>query len=156
VSGSGAPSLEVSAVGKKVVIVATLWHPEIMTGLITGAQKELELSAAVDVQLARVPGAFELPLAAKWAFDQGADIVIALGVVVQGGTPHFDYICTSATEGLTRVQLDANKPVGFGLLTVNNEQEALDRAGLVGSKEDKGKEAVQAALTMSALLSSSN
>jgi len=156
VSGSGAPSLEVSAVGKKVVIVATLWHPEIMTGLITGAQKELELNGAEDVQLARVPGAFELPLAAKWAFDQGADIVIALGVVVQGGTPHFDYICTSATEGLTRVQLDSNKPIGFCLLTVNNEQEALDRAGLAGSKEDKGKEAVQAALTMSALLSSSN
>jgi 6,7-dimethyl-8-ribityllumazine synthase len=156
VSGSGAPSLEVSAVGKKVVIVATLWHPEIMTGLITGAQKELELNGAEDVLLARVPGAFELPLAAKWAFDQGADIVIALGVVVQGGTPHFDYICTSATEGLTRVQLDSNKPIGFCLLTVNNEQEALDRAGLVGSKEDKGKEAVQAALTMSALLSSSN
>jgi 6,7-dimethyl-8-ribityllumazine synthase len=156
VSGSGAPSLEVSAVGKKVVIVATLWHPEIMTGLITGAQKELELNGAEDVQLARVPGAFELPLAAKWAFDQGADLVIALGVVVQGGTPHFEYICASATEGLTRVQLDSNKPIGFCLLTVNNEQEALDRAGLAGSKEDKGKEAVQAALTMSALLSSSN
>ena len=155
-SGSGAPSLEVSAVGKKVVIVATLWHPEIMTGLITGAQKELELNGAEDVQLARVPGAFELPLAAKWAFDQGADLVIALGVVVQGGTPHFEYICTSATEGLTRVQLDSNKPIGFCLLTVNNEQEALDRAGLAGSKEDKGKEAVQAALTMSALLSRSN
>lgn len=155
-SGSGAPSLEVSAVGKKVVIVATLWHPEIMTGLITGAQKELELNGAEDVQLARVPGAFELPLAAKWAFDQGADLVIALGVVVQGGTPHFEYICASATEGLTRVQLDSNKPIGFCLLTVNNEQEALDRAGLAGSKEDKGKEAVQAALTMSALLSSSN
>ena len=155
-SGSGAPSLEVSAVGKKVVIVATLWHPEIMTGLITGAQKELELNGAEDVQLARVPGAFELPLAAKWAFDQGADLVIALGVVVQGGTPNFEYICASATEGLTRVQLDSNKPIGFCLLTVNNEQEALDRAGLAGSKEDKGKEAVQAALTMSALLSSSN
>jgi len=156
VSGSGAPSLEVSAVGKKVVIVATLWHPEIMTGLITGAQKELDLNGAEAVQLARVPGAFELPLAAKWAFDQGADLVIALGVVVQGGTPHFEYICTSATEGLTRVQLDSNKPIGFCLLTVNNEQEALDRSGLAGSKEDKGKEAVQAALTMSALLSSSN
>ena len=155
-SGSGAPSLEVSAVGKKVVIVATLWHPEIMTGLITGAQKELDLNGAEAVQLARVPGAFELPLAAKWAFDQGADLVIALGVVVQGGTPHFEYICTSATEGLTRVQLDSNKPIGFCLLTVNNEQEALDRSGLAGSKEDKGKEAVQAALTMSALLSSSN
>lgn len=123
-----------------------------MAGLIAGAQKELEVSGAVDVQLNMVPGAFELPLAAKWAFEKGADIVIALGVVIQGGTPHFDYICSSATEGLTRVQLDANKPLGFGVLTVNNEQEALDRSGLQGSKEDKGAEAVQAALAMSALM----
>jgi len=72
--------------------------------------------------------------------------------VIQGGTPHFDYICSSATEGLTRVQLDCNKPIGFGLLTVNNWQEALDRSGLEGSKEDKGAEAVQAALDMSALM----
>ena len=151
-SVSGAPNLKVSAVGKKVVIVATSWHPEIMAGLIAGAQKELNVSGAVDVQLNMVPGAFELPLAAKWAFDQGADIVIALGVVIQGGTPHFDYICSSATEGLTRVQLDANRPLGFGVLTVNNEQEALDRSGLEGSKEDKGAEAVQAALAMSALM----
>ena len=154
-SVSGAPNLKVSAVGKKVVIVATSWHPEIMAGLIAGAQKELEVSGAVGVQLNMVPGAFELPLAAKWAFEKGADIVIALGVVIQGGTPHFDYICSSATEGLTRVQLDANKPLGFGLLTVNNEQEALDRAGLEGSKENKGAEAVQAALAMAALGSNS-
>jgi 6,7-dimethyl-8-ribityllumazine synthase len=152
VSVSGAPKLKVSAVGKKVVIVATSWHPDVMAGLIAGAQKELEVSGAVDVQLNMVPGAFELPLAAKWAFEKGADIVIALGVVIQGGTPHFDYICSSATEGLTRVQLDANKPLGFGVLTVNNEQEALDRSGLQGSKEDKGAEAVQAALAMSALM----
>jgi 6,7-dimethyl-8-ribityllumazine synthase len=152
VSVSGAPNLKVSAVGKKVVIVATSWHPEIMAGLIAGAQKELNVSGAVDVQLNMVPGAFELPLAAKWAFEKGADIVIALGVVIQGGTPHFDYICSSATEGLTRVQLDANRPLGFGVLTVNNEQEALDRSGLEGSKEDKGAEAVQAALAMSALM----
>jgi|TARA_B110000858_G_scaffold58954_1_gene68636 6,7-dimethyl-8-ribityllumazine synthase len=152
VSVSGAPNLKVSAVGKKVVIVATSWHPEIMAGLIAGAKKELNVSGAVDVQLNMVPGAFELPLAAKWAFEKGADIVIALGVVIQGGTPHFDYICSSATEGLTRVQLDANKPLGFGVLTVNNEQEALDRSGLQGSKEDKGAEAVQAALAMSALM----
>jgi 6,7-dimethyl-8-ribityllumazine synthase len=152
VSVSGAPNLKVSAVGKKVVIVATSWHPDVMAGLIAGAQKELEVSGAVDVQLNMVPGAFELPLAAKWAFEKGADIVIALGVVIQGGTPHFDYICSSATEGLTRVQLDANKPLGFGVLTVNNEQEALDRSGLEGSKEDKGAEAVQAALAMSALM----
>ena len=151
-SVSGAPNLKVSAVGKKVVIVATSWHPDVMAGLIAGAQKELEVSGAVDVQLNMVPGAFELPLAAKWAFEKGADIVIALGVVIQGGTPHFDYICSSATEGLTRVQLDANRPLGFGVLTVNNEQEALDRSGLQGSKEDKGAEAVQAALAMSALM----
>ena len=151
-SVSGAPNLKVSAVGKKVVIVATSWHPDVMAGLIAGAQKELEVSGAVDVQLNMVPGALELPLAAKWAFEKGADIVIALGVVIQGGTPHFDYICSSATEGLTRVQLDANKPLGFGVLTVNNEQEALDRSGLQGSKEDKGAEAVQAALSMSALM----
>lgn len=151
-SVSGAPNLKVSAVGKKVVIVATSWHPDVMAGLIAGAQKELNVSGAVDVQLNMVPGAFELPLAAKWAFEKGADIVIALGVVIQGGTPHFDYICSSATEGLTRVQLDANKPLGFGVLTVNNEQEALDRSGLQGSKEDKGAEAVQAALAMSALM----
>ncbi len=79
--------------------------------------------------------------------------MIALGVVIQGGTPHFDYICSSATEGLTRVQLDYKKPIGFGLLTVNTQQEALDRAGLAGSKEDKGAEAVQAALAMAALTS---
>ena len=151
-SGSGAPNLNVSAIGKKAVIVATSWHPKIMAGLISGAQKELEVTGAVNVQVTMVPGAFELPLAAKWAFDQGADLVIALGVVIQGGTPHFDYICSSATEGLTRVQLDSNKPLGFGLLTVNNEQEAFDRAGLEGSKEDKGAEAVQAALAMSALM----
>ena len=123
-----------------------------MAGLISGAQKELEVAGAANVKVTMVPGAFELPLAAKWAFEQGADLVIALGVVIQGGTPHFDYICSSATEGLTRVQLDSNKPLGFGLLTVNNEQEALDRAGLEGSKEDKGAEAVQAALTMSAIM----
>ena len=120
---------------------------------ILGAQNELAKSGAVDVQLQRVPGAFELPLAASLAFENGADLVIALGVVIQGGTPHFDYICSSATEGLTRVQLDHKKPIGFGLLTVNTQQEALDRAGLAGSKEDKGAEAVQAALAMAVLTS---
>ena len=124
-----------------------------MGGLILGAQNELAKTGAVDVQLQRVPGAFELPLAASLAFENGADLVIALGVVIQGGTPHFDYICSSATEGLTRVQLDYKKPIGFGLLTVNTQQEALDRAGLAGSKEDKGAEAVQAALAMAVLTS---
>lgn len=116
-----------------------------------GAMRELEASGVKDITVQRVPGAFELPLAAKWAAESGADAVIALGVVIQGETPHFDFVCNAATDGLTRVQLDSGVPIGFGLLTVNNEAEAIARAGLEGSKEDKGKEAVQAALTMANL-----
>ena len=94
-----------------------------------------------------------MPLAAKLAFDSGADAVIALGVVIQGETPHFDYVCDAATTGLTQVQIQVAKPIGFGLLTVNNENQALARAGLPDSKEDKGAEAVQAALHMLSLIS---
>jgi 6,7-dimethyl-8-ribityllumazine synthase len=122
-----------------------------MDGLVQGALRELEASGATKVIQQTVPGAFELPLAAKWAAEKGADVVIALGVVIRGETPHFDFVCNAATEGLTRVQLDRAIPIGFGLLTVNNESEALARAGLEGSKEDKGKEAVQAALAMANL-----
>ena len=122
-----------------------------MDGLLAGARKELVKSGATDVTIWRVPGAFELPLAAQRAADQGAQAIIALGVVIQGETPHFDYVCSAATDGLTRVQLDTKVPIGFGLLTVNTEAEALARAGLEGSKEDKGSEAVQAALNMTSL-----
>lgn len=137
--------------GKKIYVVATSWHPVIMDGLIQGALAELEKSGANNVVLQRVPGAFELPLAASYAIDQGADAVIALGVVIRGETPHFDYVCQSATDGLTSLQLSSKTPVGFGLLTVDNEAQALDRAGLEASKEDKGAEAVQAALHMLSL-----
>ncbi|MDG2497295.1 MAG: 6,7-dimethyl-8-ribityllumazine synthase [Aquiluna sp.] len=154
-SGNGAPDLEVSSKGKKAIIIAASWHTQIMDGLIAGAQKELSKTGATDIELHRVPGAFELPLAASWACEKGADVVIALGVVIQGETPHFEYVCKSATDGLTRVQLDYMIPIGFGLLTVNSAEEALERAGLVDSKEDKGAEAVQAALAMSQLLTSS-
>ena len=122
-----------------------------MDGLLAGARKELAKSRATDVTIWRVPGAFELPLAAQRAADQGAQAIIALGVVIQGETPHFDYVCSAATDGLTRVQLDTKVPIGFGLLTVNTEAQALARAGLEGSKEDKGSEAVQAALNMASL-----
>ena len=119
-----------------------------MDGLRAGAERELVRSGADDVTNWIIPGAFELPLAAQRAASQGAQAIIALGVVIQGETPHFDYVCNSATDGLTRVQLDTGVPIGFGLLTVNNEVEAIARAGLPGSKEDKGAEAVQAALSM--------
>ena len=150
-SGSGAPQLEVSGAGKKIYVVATSWHPTIMDGLIQGALAELEKSGANNVVLQRVPGAFELPLAASYAIDQGADAVIALGVVIRGETPHFDYVCQSATDGLTSLQLSRKTPIGFGLLTVDDEAQALSRAGLETSKEDKGAEAVQAALHMLSL-----
>lgn len=147
-SGSGAPQLDVSGEGVKVYVVATSWHENIMDGLVAGARKELAKSGATDVTIWRVPGAFELPLAAQRAIDLGAQVVIALGVVIRGETPHFDYVCNAATDGLTRVQLDNKTPIGFGLLTVNTQAEAMARAGLEGSREDKGAEAVQAALTM--------
>ena len=150
-SGSGAPQLEVSGEGLKVFVIASSWHTTIMDGLIAGARKELVRAAATDVTVWRVPGAFELPLAAELAIEKGAQVVIALGVVIRGETPHFDYVCDAATQGLTQVQINRKVPIGFGLLTVNTEKEALNRAGLANSREDKGAEAVQAALTMARL-----
>ena len=150
-SGSGAPHLNVSGANKKIYVVATSWHTHVMDGLVLGALRELEAAGAKDVIVQRVPGAFELPVAAKYAVERGADAVIALGVVIRGETPHFDYVCNAATDGLTRVQLDSGVPIGFGLLTVDSEDQAISRAGLEGSKEDKGAEAVQAALMMLSL-----
>ncbi len=150
-SGKGAPQFKVSGAGLRIFIVASSWHDQVMDGLIAGAERELRSCGADDINLWRVPGAFELPLAAELAIENGADVVIALGVVIRGETPHFEYVCEAATMGLTQVQLKHKLPIGFGLLTVNSEQEALARAGLPSSKEDKGAEAVQAALMMASL-----
>jgi 6,7-dimethyl-8-ribityllumazine synthase len=147
-AGSGAPTqLErLDAHGLEVVVVAGTWHQTITDGLIAGAQRVLEESGATH-RLVRVPGSFELPLVAKAALEAGADAAVALGVIIRGGTPHFEYVSSAATDGLTRVALDTGKPVGFGVLTLDDEQQGLDRAGLPGSKEDKGAEAAHAALT---------
>lgn len=147
-SGSGAPKLAIDASGIKVAVVVTSWHEVITNALLAGAERALRTAGNDDYKVIRVPGAFELPLGAQLAIKNGAEVVIALGVVIQGDTPHFDYVCDAATSGLTRVQLDTSAPIGFGLLTVANEQQALDRAGLAGSKEDKGAEAVEAAILM--------
>jgi 6,7-dimethyl-8-ribityllumazine synthase len=152
-SGAGAPKLEIDASGLQVAIVVTSWHTQITDGLLAGAERALQAAGNTEYEIWRVPGAFELPLGAQYAIDAGADLVVALGVVIQGDTPHFDYVCSAATDGLNRVQLDSGIPVGFGLLTVNTEQQALDRAGLEGSKEDKGAEAVEAAVLMARLKS---
>jgi 6,7-dimethyl-8-ribityllumazine synthase len=150
-SSSGAPKLRIDAAGLKVAIVAASWHTVITDGLLAGAERALKEAGNSDYKVVRVPGAFELPLAAALAIEHGAEVVIALGVVIQGETPHFDYVCDAATAGLTRVQLDKLVPIGFGLLTVSNEQQGLDRCGLPGSKEDKGAEAVEAAIVMKRL-----
>jgi 6,7-dimethyl-8-ribityllumazine synthase len=98
-----------------------------------------------DVRVVRVPGTFELPVAAAVA-ARTSDAVVALGVVIRGGTPHFEYVCQGATLGLTDVAVRTGVPVGFGVLTCDDEQQALDRAGLEGSHEDKGAEAAEAAV----------
>lgn len=151
-SGHGAPETQpIDATGVNVVVVAGQWHDVITDGLIAGARRVLDASGA-SWRLVRVPGSFELPVASKAALDAGADAVVALGVIIRGGTPHFDFVSAAATDGLTRVALDAGKPVGFGVLTLDDEQQGLDRAGLEGSKEDKGAEAADAALRTALLL----
>lgn len=150
-SGAGAPKLEIDATGLQIAIVVTSWHDTITNGLLAGAERALQKAGNNEYEIWRVPGAFELPLGAQKAIDAGADAVIALGVVIQGDTPHFDYVCAGATDGLMRVQLDSGIPVGFGLLTVDTEQQALDRAGLPDSREDKGAEAAEAAVLMARL-----
>ena len=145
-SGKGAPITGgTDASGLDVVVIAATWHDEITNGLIAGAERVLEASGA-SYRLMRVPGSFELPVAAKVALEAGADAVVALGVIIRGGTPHFEYVSSAATDGLTRVALDTGKAVGFGVLTLDDEQQGLDRAGLPGSKEDKGAEAADAAI----------
>ncbi len=154
-SGAGSPnhpdSPAIDGTGLKVAIVAGRWHEQIASGLLAGAHRVLDASGATVTEL-RVPGSFELPVACKAALEAGADAVVALGVIIRGGTPHFDFVSNAATDGLTRVALDTGKPVGFGVLTLDDEQQGLDRAGLPGSREDKGAEAASAALETAVLL----
>ncbi|MFC7406715.1 6,7-dimethyl-8-ribityllumazine synthase [Georgenia alba] len=144
-SGSGAPRTEVDGHGLRVVVVAARWHDTVMDGLLAGAERALA-GAGARTQVVRVPGSFELPVAAAAAARAGADAVVALGVVVRGETPHFDYVCQAATSGLTDVAVSTGVPVGFGVLTVDDEAQAVARAGLRGSREDKGAEAAEAAI----------
>ena len=146
-SGDGSPQDEpVDCSDLRVAVVAASWHQQVMDGLVAGAREALGRYQVGESEVVRVPGAFELPVVAQALARQGYDAVVALGVVIRGGTPHFDYVCSAATDGLTRVALDTGVPVGFGLLTCDTEQQALDRAGLEGSVESKGYEATAAAL----------
>jgi 6,7-dimethyl-8-ribityllumazine synthase len=153
VSGAGAPRTEpVDCSDLRVAVVAASWHQTVMDGLLDGALRACADHRVVEPRVVRVPGSFELPVAAQALAAAGYDAVVALGVVIRGGTPHFDYVCTAATDGLNRVALDHTVPVGFGLLTCDDEAQALDRAGLDGSREDKGYEASAAALQTARVL----
>jgi 6,7-dimethyl-8-ribityllumazine synthase len=136
----------------RVAVVAASWHEKVMAGLIAGAQRALDDFKVEAPQVVRVPGSFELPVAAKALAEKGYEAVVALGVVIRGGTPHFEYVCAAATDGLNRVALDTGVAIGFGLLTTDTEEQALDRAGLEGSAEDKGYEATEAALRTATVL----
>jgi 6,7-dimethyl-8-ribityllumazine synthase len=146
-SGAGAPPTRPVDCGDlRVAVVAASWHETVMEGLLAGAARALKDYRVAEPLVVRVPGSFELPVVVSALAQQGCDAVVALGVVIRGGTPHFEYVCQAATEGLTRVALDHTVAVGNGVLTCDTEEQALDRAGLEGSKEDKGYDATAAAL----------
>ena len=155
-SGEGAPELSAvdGAADLRVAVVAAEWHATVMAGLLDGARRALVASDVHDVTELRVPGAFELPVAATRLAGAGFDAIVALGVVIRGGTPHFEYVCNAATDGLTAVAVRTGVPIGFGVLTCDTDEQALDRAGLPGAKEDKGYEATVAALRTAVVLGS--
>ena len=154
-SGKGSPELTVRDCGDlRVAVIAAQWHQRVMDGLLAGALRALEGLGIEEPTVLRVPGCFELPVAAKALAGRGYDAVVALGTVVRGGTPHFDYVCQGVTAGLTQVSVETGVPVGFGVLTCDTEEQAVDRAGLEGSSEDKGHEAATAAVATAATLRS--
>ncbi|KHO26402.1 6,7-dimethyl-8-ribityllumazine synthase [Mycolicibacterium setense] len=146
-SAHGVPDLpQVDASDVKLAIVASTWHTTICDALLEGARKVAVEAGIADPKVVRVLGAIEIPVVAQ-ALAATHDAVVALGVVIRGQTPHFDYVCDAVTQGLTRVSLDASTPVANGVLTTDNEAQALDRAGLAESTEDKGAQAAAAALS---------
>jgi 6,7-dimethyl-8-ribityllumazine synthase len=149
VSGGGVPRLDIpDGASLRVGLVAARWHPDAMAGLLAGARRGLVECGVTRVVEVRVPGSFELPVAAhRLAAADLVDAVVALGVVVRGGTPHFEYVCSAVAHGLVAVSVETGVPVGFGVLTCDTVEQALDRAGLPGSSEDKGYEAALAAVS---------
>jgi 6,7-dimethyl-8-ribityllumazine synthase len=143
----GVPDLpDLDASGVRLAIVASTWHEKICDALLENAIRVAKSSGVRKPTVVRVLGAIEIPVVAQ-ELARTHDAVVALGVVIQGQTPHFDYVCDAVTQGLTRVSLDAGTPVANGVLTTNNEEQALDRAGLPSSAEDKGAQATAAALS---------
>ncbi|MDT7627086.1 MAG: 6,7-dimethyl-8-ribityllumazine synthase [Pseudonocardiales bacterium] len=146
-SGEGRPvdSGELNAAGLRLGIAAAQWHPKIAESLLERALAVAADAGITSPTVVRVPGSLELPVICQ-ELAKGHDAVVALGVVIKGGTPHFEYVCDSVTAGLTRIALDESTPVGNGVLTCNTEDQAVARSGLPGADEDKGADACAAAL----------
>jgi 6,7-dimethyl-8-ribityllumazine synthase len=132
----------------KVAIISSSWHSELCADLIAGAMRALEAAEVKKIKVIHVPGSFEIPLAAQRAFEDGFDAVVAVGLVLKGETPHFDYVCQGLTQGVMDVQLKFSKPIGFGVLMCNDLDQAIARSGIAGSKEDKGFDSAIAALAL--------
>lgn len=148
-SGEGAPVLGVPKMSKaRIAIVSSQWHIEICNALVDGAKRACESAEVAEIRTEWVPGSFEIPLAAIYLLNHGYDAVVAVGLVLRGETPHFDFVCDGVTSGLMQAMLTLKKPVGFGVLMCNTLEQAVARAGLPGSIEDKGFEAANAALQM--------
>ena len=151
-SGEGRPgATPFDAKGLSLAIVATRWHTDITEALLASALRTAKECGVTEPTVVRVAGAVELPVVVQ-CLASTHDAVVALGVVVRGGTPHFEYVCDAVTYGLTRISLDSHTPVGNGVLTTDTVEQALDRAGLPDSHEDKGREAVLAALDTAKVL----
>ena len=132
----------------QVAIISSSWHLDICNDLIAGAKRALGEAEVGTVEVQFVPGSFEIPLAAQYAFDKGFDAVVAVGLVLKGETPHFDYVCQGVTQGVIDVSLKYGKPIGYGVLMCNDLDQAIARSGVAGSTEDKGYDSAVAALEL--------
>ena len=132
----------------RVAIVSSSWHLDICNDLVAGAKRALQSAGITDVRTTYVPGSFEIPLAAQFAFEEGYEAVVALGLVLEGQTPHFDYVCQGVTQGVLDVSLKFSRPIGFGVLMCNTLEQAIARCGRPESTEDKGFDSAVAAIRL--------
>jgi len=132
----------------KIAIISSSWHLDICNDLIAGAKRALAEAQVGEVEVQFVPGSFEIPLAAQYAFEAGFDGAVALGLILKGDTPHFDYVCQGVTQGVIDVSLKHSKPIGYGVLMCNDLDQAIDRCGRSTSKEDKGYDSAVAVLEL--------
>ena len=147
-----APEIAVPKFPKaKVAIISSSWHLDICNDLIAGATRALEAAEVKKIKVVFVPGSFEIPLGAQKMFEKGYDAVVAVGLVLKGETPHFDYVCQGVTQGVVDAQLKWSKPIGYGVLMCNDLDQAIARSGRHGSKEDKGYDSAIAALALMGL-----